>query len=480
MVRSKVTGAPRSVFFGELPHQVAGAVLGIERGLSDALFSLTHGVNRSALTQSMSAAEAGKLDVPRTEFRGGLANPFNLPGRMLDAADQLFRGIARSQEVYGAAYAQAKREGKKGQALFERMADLRTGTGPETQQLQDAADLFARRSVFQEQGGPLVGLTQAAVKQFPPLTFVVPFIRTPANIFRQGFEFSPAGFGMKAARATEGRPQSQALGRAAVGTAVLAPLAWLAATGRMSGSGPSSQAERAQLMESGWRPNSVKVGDKWVSYSLFQPVSVQAGIIANAFEAWQSAGAKTEDVGPVVGAAVLKAMRSGLDQSFLSGLSDLFEAVNGFNLESAARYAGRTAHSLTPFSGAQRAVQQAIDPVVRDPEGLTETFLSSVPGQSEQLPARQTRFGQDVVREGGPAKRALNPFNVSTETNDPVLTMLDELQIRVGFPRVTTLRGYAPKPEEKRAIETAKGRAWHESLSQLQQRPGFARMTPES
>ena len=158
--RSAVTGAPRSMFLGELPHQVAGAVLGVERGLSDALFSLKHGVNRSALTHAMSAAEAGKLDLPRTEFAGGLANPFNLPGRMLDAADQLFRGIAKNQELYGAAYAQARREGKRGQAFTERIAELRTGTTPEAQQIQDTADAFARRSVFQEQGGPLVGLTQ--------------------------------------------------------------------------------------------------------------------------------------------------------------------------------------------------------------------------------------------------------------------------------------------------------------------------------
>ena len=52
--------------------------------------------------------------------------------RLLDAADQLFRGIARNQELYGAAYAQAKREGKRGQALFERMAAGR-GT-PEARQ----------------------------------------------------------------------------------------------------------------------------------------------------------------------------------------------------------------------------------------------------------------------------------------------------------------------------------------------------------
>ena len=61
----------------------------------------------------------------------------------------------------------------------------------------------------------------------------------------------------------------------------------LAAKGLMSGSGPKDSADRAALMESGWRPNSLKVGDQWVSYQLAQPLSVQASVIANAFESWR-------------------------------------------------------------------------------------------------------------------------------------------------------------------------------------------------
>jgi hypothetical protein len=95
------------------------------------------------------------------------------------------------------------------------------------------------------------------------------------------------------------------------------------------------------------------------------------------------------------------------------------------------------------------------------------------------VPARTTRFGQEVVREGGPVKRLADPFRSTTEASDPVLKMLDELEIRVGFPRATSLRGYKPTEDEQRAIETAKGRKWHAALSQLQERPGFARMTPE-
>ena len=37
-------------------------------------------------------------------------------------------------------------------------------------------------------------------------------------------------------------------------------------------------------MESGWRPNAVKMGDRWYQYQTIQPINVPAAVIANAVE----------------------------------------------------------------------------------------------------------------------------------------------------------------------------------------------------
>src|SRR5206468_4076850 len=100
VLRSVVSGKPREVLFSELPHQAAGALVGIPQGIREALFTIKNGVSRAQLSCAMSAAEAGKLDLPRVEFGGGGANPFNWPGRGLDAADQFFRAIGKNQELY--------------------------------------------------------------------------------------------------------------------------------------------------------------------------------------------------------------------------------------------------------------------------------------------------------------------------------------------------------------------------------------------
>lgn len=477
-VRSAATGQPRTLQFSELPSQAAGALVGVEHGISNAIFALKHGVNRQVLSGALSAAEAGKLDVPRIEFGGGGANPFNWPGRALDGADQFFRSVARDMELYGAAHAQAKSEGLTGARLEQRMAALTSGTDEIAQQVQAHADTFARRSVFQETPGPITQAVQGALRAFPPLSLVLPFVKTPSNILRQGLEFSPAGFLMQAAR-QGGRAGAQAQGRAVAGSMALGGLVYLAIQDKLSGSGPSNPAERAQLMESGWRPNSLKVGDQWVSYSLFQPLSVPAAVVANAVDAWRAQGANPKQADDVAGRVLSTLLQTGgasaeslLDQSFLSGVADAFDLVKNRDRPSAERTVGRMVQSLTPFAGAQRTVRDAVDPMVRAPEGLSEQLKAGMPFLSTSVPARQDRFGQDVRREGGPLRRAADPFNVSTESGDPVLAELGRLGVKMGMPGAS-ITGVDLSRDQERSLVQMKGSTAYQAIQRLLDLPGY-------
>ena len=150
-------------------------------------------------------------------------------------------------------------------------------------------------------------------------TFIAPFMRTPSNILRQGLEASAIGFTMPAAK-QGGREGAQAMGRAAIGSVALMPLAYLAATGRLSGNGPTYPGERAALLEKGWQANSIKFGNTWVCFQLFQPLSVPAAAVANAFERFMEGDRTDRAAEEAVGQAVAGAAASLLDQSFLAGL----------------------------------------------------------------------------------------------------------------------------------------------------------------
>jgi hypothetical protein len=481
-IRSAATGQARTIRFSELPSQAAGAVVGIQRGFDNALFALRHGVNRQALTGALSAAESGKFDLPRIEFSGGGANPFNWPGRALDAEDQFFRTIAKEMELAGGAHAQARSEGLTGQALERRMAAIMSGTDDASRAIQDRADAFARRAVFQEPGGRFVQSIQGALRAVPELSFVLPFVRTPGNIIRQGLEASPAGFVMSAAR-QGGREGAQAQGRAAAGSVALGALAYLVASGKVTGAAPSDPAERAQFYESGKQPNAIQIGDKWISYSLFQPLSVPLAVMANGFQAWKAEGAKPEAADDVAERALSAIVRTGgasaeslLDQSFLSGIADLFELVQNPDKPGALRFAGRFAHSMTPLAGAQRTVKDALDPMIRDPRGIQEQVRSMTPGLSTSVPARLDRFGNEIQREGGAVRRAVDPFNVSRVNPDPVLAELGRLNVRMGMPG-GTVTGAELSREQSRTLQQLKGSSTYAVLSRVIAMPAYQQLT---
>jgi hypothetical protein len=475
----------RTIRLDEFSPQMVGLWGGFKKGLQSWKFTMRHGVSPDNLSRTLRSAEIrSSFDLPRVELPGGLANPLNIPGRLLDAFDTLFRTANRNKELHGMAFTQAKNEGLRGEAFKNRMVELITGTTKEAQTLQAQAEQTAARTVFQEKPGAVTEFLREGQRRFPLFMFFAPFLKTPGNIIRQGLEFSPFGFVMKAAQ-QGGRAGAQAQARAAAGTIALAPLAWLAATGQISGSGPRNKTERDALRETGWEPNSVRIPGvggapaKWVSYTLFQPISVPASIVANAVEAWKEDGEINEkSAGEAAGAAietVFRSFRSLLDQSYLRGLFDVLEAVNDPERWSES-YAARLAQSAIPLSGALRNVQQAVDPSIRRPEGIGQRFMSGFPGQTEQIPQRITRFGEPVTREGGFFRRLVDPLNISTEVEDPVSQELARLGVRLAVPgRTMQIKGEPIdlSQSQQQALEQAKGRAVRVALEQLMSRPGY-------
>ena len=482
--RSKLTGKPRELFMGELKPMAMGAWAGMEEGIGELKHVFLHGMTKAALKEGNASGAMGKLDFVHTEFGGPFgmgpgANPLNWPLRGLQMGDAFFRTTARKAEQAAGAYALARKEGRKGQDLIDRVKELKHATTPDGVAVMEQAELVATRSVFQE-SGPITDFLRGAQK-VPGLKqammFVMPFIRTPGNILRQGLEVSPAGFALKGAR-EGGRLGAQLQGRAAAGSAAAATMAWWAATGRLSGAGPKDRAERDRLMESGWRPNSIKVGDQWVSYQLFQPLSVQAAIIGNAWDAYNES--KDKDANPW-SSVPARAMNSFLDQSFLVGMFDAASAVQDPE-RYGPRLLARTATGMVPMAGAVRSVQQATDPVVRQPDGFTENVKAALPGLSKTVEPRIGRAGQVVTREGGGLRHAADPFSVSTaDQEDAVAKELHRLGVRLTSPsgRVTLPEGMSLTRKGETAVKQAQGGTVWRALQGVMASPQYQALGEE-
>ena len=470
LVRATVRGGSRQVTLGEIPRAAVATATAMPQAFQDAFFTLRHGFSPRAVA----AAGAGKFDIPRAELPGGLIT--NLPSRALESADVFFRSLAYQQELTAAAYTAARNQGiSRPQALAQRMAELMTGAGPEAEALRQQAEKFAARAVFQEDVGPFVEKL-IAMKNDPQvpigfraaMTFIAPFLKTPANVLRQGAEFSPAGFLMSATQ-QGGREGAQAVGRAALGSMLLVPIAYLAATGRLSGSGPTQAGERAAAMEKGWRRNSIKVGDRWIEYNLAQPVGVAMSAVANAWERFAQSDRSDAAAEESFIAALSGAAASFLDQSFLAGVSGVLDAVQDPD-RSAGRVLSQLAQGAVPASGLMRNVTQGVDPVVRQPEGAKEAVQSIVPGQSEKVLPRLDRFGRVVTRPGGVLRRGFLVPGVSEEVNDSVAQFLERLQLTPQLPRAVLVERGKQIPltrDQEFVIRQALGQERYARLSRL-------------
>jgi hypothetical protein len=95
--------------------------------------------------------------------------------------------------------------------------------------------------------------------------------------------------------------------------------------------------------------------------------------------------------------------------------------------------------------------------------------MGGIPGLSEQIAPRIGRFGQVVTREGGPIRRATDPFNISTIANDPVSRELDRLGVLVSLPsdRLALSGGRPLSREQETAVMQRRGQTVRRALEQV-------------
>jgi len=214
-----------------------------------------------------------------------------IPGRMLMAEDEFFKGVLyrmelntqitrRSKSIYREALDSGMPEAD---ALAKAEAEAISLFQNPPRDLDEAAVLFAQKGTFTSELPPALKNLQQTFNH-PALKIVVPFFKTPANIGLQVIErtpFAPLSSQWREEIAKGGVYRDMALAKVTLGSAVLATYAALAGEGKITGRGPARKADRDALMRDGWQPYSIKVGDSYYSYSGMEPVSALLAIAAD-------------------------------------------------------------------------------------------------------------------------------------------------------------------------------------------------------
>lgn len=459
---------------------LTGLTLGMERfaqaGFKDTPVTLREGAQyfvgfiesqKMAMKNAATAFRTGqvghglsKLDLPRTrntardildpngkagilskglDYYGGVLSKY--AGGGLAAGDEYSKTVLYHAQVRALATREGIAQGLSGPELKEHIAKVLAD--PPKAMRADAIE-FANYGTFTRELGKAGQNFQRVISQMPLLRFVVPFVRTPANIFKFTYERTPLAPLSRAVRddiAAGGLRRSRALAKIGMGTSVMAMGVDWSMNGIVTGAGPSDPKTRAALRRAGWQPYSIKIGDTYYSYARFEPVATILGLSADLAEILSNYEAydvqAQEDVDELFTAAALAAGNQVVGKTFLRGASDLAEALADpeRNLPGFLR---RFAGSFVPAGSA--GLDRAINPEMQQVFNYVDAIRERIPGFSEAVPPRRNIWGEPIQYfypndkdiAGATAERLMSLFNpVYSSTEKDAL--VDRWMLQNGF-----------------------------------------------
>jgi hypothetical protein len=316
---------------------------------------------------------------------------------------------------------------------------------------------------------------------FRPGKYVVPFVRTPANILTRGVEYSPLGLAKLAKTGLKSAEASEVVARSVIGSLAMLGFTGLAASGRITGAPPSEKNARDAFYRQGKQPFSVKIGNRWVQYNQTTgPISLTLAATAAFHDSFNRSGNVPTEERVAEAAAVIG--RSIVDSSFLRGVHNLIDALTDPKAK-AGQFVADTASGFVPFSGLQRNIANAIDPEVKDPEGLYERILTGIPLASKRVEPKLDVMGRTSEMEGGSGLAAFLPTRIpKDEPKSDVDAELNRLGIFPGETGKTITvsdQRFDLDREQARELQRVVGLMQHKALAALFASPGYQSASDE-
>ena len=417
-ITSNLTGKARKVYVSEVPAYYRGAFNSLGKASSDALKVLS---GRSMLSRPDLATLAAK-----GEYKIPTGNKFlqmfqTIP-RALEAGDVFFRTLIRNGERE-ALILNLLKDGK-----IKSLDDIpRELLDSVEARAKDTASYFVFRQALDPSNKHGQGRVLSAIdkmtnavytlRKVPGVKWFIPFVQTPMNILKQGLEYSPLGV----VTTWGAKKKTEQIAKSFIGSFVFLGAGYLALSGKSTWSAPTNTKEKELFYASGKKPYSIKIGDKWISYSKLGPLAYPIAM-ASAMQ-WhvnENPNSATESSERKMINVILGMGNFVSDQSYLKGMGDLLDAARG------DPYAFKNAITnvptqLIPLASLQRWITQIVDPVYRQPkkefdiESVVQNMQKNIPFLSKRLEAYKKPSGELEKRE---RINILSPLEISPENKE--------------------------------------------------------------
>jgi hypothetical protein len=374
--------------------------LGQDAGGRGAMLPGTSPLGEAALRSSQIGPALQALGTPE-RFATPIGRFLETPSRAVAMIHTVFYAMNYERNITRLAYRAAANEGLLGDAFQTRIAALRQK--PSMEMVQVAHD-DALASVLMKR--PVYGSAQqkfvSAANGWLPAKLAMPFMQIGLNILDEGLvKTSPLGpllsqtvrdnlFGRNGEVA-----RTQQYARIMVGSGIMAGAMGLAAEGILTGPGPSNPRERMLLEATGWKADSIRVGNHYVPYRKY--LGPLGPLVSGSVAIHDVSHLVLEgELGKAVGLGALGFSEVVADETWMSGLSNFIEATTHWDT-AGERYVRNLALDFIPFSVGLGQTARMVDPYNREIHSWTAAFLNKLPGLSQQVYPQRDWTGTPIV-----------------------------------------------------------------------------------
>ena len=482
--RTKITGGER-----EVVSSAGGRGKGLKRGLKAAGEVMKTGTNLWEGTEKMTSGQGanawgygGELEFKNKIADTMVAKPTNYVFRAMSAGDLPFRYSAFENAIRTEAKRQGMNQGYKGQALQDyinsRVAtpdpDLRAyGIKKGNESVYDADTFLSKTmSALDKQINKIDNKAGRNLAKGAK-TLIAPFVKVPSKVLSTAIDYSPIGSVQAIVKKVGSKKYTTAqfetdLARSGLGTSAFVGLGYaLSSAGLLTGGYPEEQKERDRWKAEGIEPNSIKIGDKYVSMNYLGPMGMLTAMGAGV----QQRQAKGEDAFTIATGTITDTLNSFLNQSYVQGLNNALNAVTDSKRYGESFWTS-LARGVTPNLLRQTAV--ATDPKQRQVNNIGEAIISGVPGLAQTLNPKVDVYGREIENKQtlplGQMWDALKISN-SRETN----AVIDEIsRLHSVDPSNKDLQVTPPQAQSSVSVDGVNVKLTDNQKSQLQKDIGAA------
>lgn len=466
------------------PHNsTLGTVPGVQGGLSSRALGLTkdiHDVNGNLIRTEATPMLSGMMD--------GVQTVVGIPSRLLTASDELFKQINYRSYLYVDAADKARKAGlKNGTPEFKNFVSQEMTRGFDD--MGTAAAISHDSTVRGVNGeNSRAGLDQAREATFtqdleygvsrwlqgmsndsPWAKTIIPFVRTPVNIFRFAIKHGPLApieAGWRRDLAAGGDRGRKAAAQLSTGMAMWTTAVWLANNEAITG-GFSPDPEVRKIQESnGAKEYAVRVGDQYIQYNRMEPFATVMGFAADfAKLAGHISEADADKLGK---AMTITLARNLLSKTYVQGLSNMFNAVSD-------AMSGRSTTGLDTFlyrTASSIAVPSIVgsfkdDEALREVRNMLDGFKARLPGYSKEVPAVRNFIGEIVDAPQGWLLGSMSPLGYGRDKGDKLYGELAKLMEATGSPLARIAPTLGETKIDLREVTMETGQNGYDRLQQL-------------